>query len=89
MSRAGRLLIAALAAAAAGCCPKADVIRLPGKVEYRDKLVHVPIPADLTVEHEVAHGALSECPTVAAKRKAEIIVCNAHKRSIREIGQRR
>lgn len=85
MSRAGRLLIAAVAAAAAGCCPKAEVIRLPGPVEYRERLVYVPIPSELTEQHEIATGPLSECPQVAAKRKAELQACNADKRATREL----
>lgn len=69
----------------AGCC-KPEVIREPGPVEYRDRLVVEPIPADLTNEHPIAEGPLSACPQVAAQRKSELIECNADKAALRGRG---
>jgi hypothetical protein len=78
-----RALVPILCLLLAGCC-KPELIRVPGPVEYRDKLVVQPIPAELLEEHPVATGQLSECPFVASQRKAELTKCNSDKKALRD-----
>lgn len=66
-----------------GCCAP-EIIREPGPVVYRDRLVTQPIPPELLRPHPIATGPLSQCPDVAAARKAEIEACNADKEALRE-----
>ena len=76
--RFGVLVLAVLASA---CCPERVVTR-PVVVET-ERLVVQPIPADLLREHPIAAGSVSQCPFVAAARKAELLACNADKAAIR------
>lgn len=66
-----------------GCCT-GQVREVPGPVEYRDRIVVQPIPAELLREHPIAEGKLSECPDVAAERRKELELANEHKRILRE-----
>lgn len=66
-----------------GCCTR-EVVPTPGPVEYRDRIVVQPIPAELLVEHPIATGPLSACPDVAADRRRELEQCNKHKRALRQ-----
>lgn len=72
----------------AACCPTPQTIRLPGPVEYRDRLVVQPIPAELLGEHPIATGGIAVCPQVAANRRAELESCNAAKAAIRKMQER-
>lgn len=65
-------------------CGRKEVIREPGEVVYRDRIVVQPVAPGLLVEHEVATGPLSQCPNVAADRKRALELCNAQIREIRE-----
>jgi hypothetical protein len=64
----------------------------PGQIRVITKPVDVPVvtikvervPGELTDEHPVAEGPLSECPVVAAQRKQELQACNSDKKAIRE-----
>lgn len=67
----------------AACCPTPQTIRLPGPVEYRDRLVVQPIPAELLREHPIATGGVAVCPQVASSRRVELDACNGDKRAIR------
>ncbi len=78
-----RLAAVCAALLLAACCPKPQTIRVPGPVEYRDRLVVEPIPAELLREHPVATGPLAVCPQVAAARRAELEACNADKAALR------
>lgn len=69
----------------AACCPKPGVVRVPGPVEYRDRLVVQPVPAELLAEHPIASGGVAVCPQVAAHRRAELEACNADKRAVRQL----
>lgn len=77
------LLLIAVCLLLAACCPKPQTIRVPGPVEYRDRLVVQPIAPDLLREHPIATGDVAECPRVARQRRAELEACNADKQAIR------
>jgi hypothetical protein len=79
------LMLIAIVLATTGftSCTKRETIRVPGPVEYRDRLVVEPIPAELLREHPVATGPLAVCPQVAAARRAELEACNADKAALR------
>jgi hypothetical protein len=79
------VLIALIALGALVGCATPDVIRLPGPVEYRDRLVVQPIPAELLRAHPVAEGPLAVCPQVAAQRRSELEACNADKAALRRL----
>lgn len=78
-----RILCAVIAAGLVLGC-KTETIRVPGPVEYRDRLVVQPIPSQLLEEQKVATGKLSECPDVAAARKRSLEQCNAQLRAIKD-----
>ena len=78
-----RVIVAMLALMLTGCC-KPETVRVPGPVEYRDRLVVQPVASELLQPHPIATGPLSQCPDVAAARKRELEQCNAHKAQIRE-----
>lgn len=82
-----RFLILAITLLLAGftSCTR-EVIRTPGPVQYRDRLVVEPIPADLLREHPIATGSIAECPQVAAQRRSELEACNADKAALRARG---
>lgn len=75
-------LFASLALLAA--CGRPEIIRVPGPVEYRDRIVIQPIAPDLLRPHPIAEGPLRECPAVASARRAELQACNADKSAISE-----
>ncbi len=78
-------LLIALALLLVGCC-KPTTIRVPGPVEYRDRIVVEPIPPELLNDHPIAEGSIAECPRVAAQRRAELVECNADKAALRKRG---
>ena len=49
------------------------------------RYVYVAIPSRLTVEEPIAEGPLSECPVVAAERRAALERSNARAREARRI----
>ncbi|HET7655746.1 MAG TPA: hypothetical protein VFK18_01965 [Luteimonas sp.] len=74
-----RLLLLAIAAVLlGGCANKSTKPDLPGEVlvkptiVYVDRYVYVPIKAELTRTEPIAEGPLSQCPAVAADRKAAL-----------------
>jgi hypothetical protein len=70
--------VAALAVMLGGCAT------VPG-VQVVERIVYVPVPAELTQPHEVAEGPLSQCPLVANQRRQALEACNADKAAIAEI----
>lgn len=88
MRRVLRLLIVAVALAAAGCAnlckPDIRTVHEPQIVEIETRYF-VPIDDALTTQHHVANGRISECLSIAASRGAELRKCNADKAAIREI----
>lgn len=60
---------------------------VPGepRIVYVDRVVYVPVPAELTDPPEIATGPLAHCPAVAAARRAELEQCAARLRAIRAI----
>lgn len=79
-----RPLAAVVTLCVCACCPTPSIVRLPGPVEMRERLVIEPIPAELLREHPIATGSIAECPRVAAQRRAELDACNADKSALRE-----
>lgn len=74
---------AAVAFALAACAPPPQVITRPVYID-RPRNVVQPIPAELLREHPIAEGLRpSECPSVAAQRKAELMACNGDKAALR------
>jgi hypothetical protein len=76
--------IALLAILLTGCATK-DVVMKPSEPIVIDKYVYVPVSKTLTVREDIATGPLSQCPVVAAKRKAAIESCNAKLDAIEQI----
>jgi hypothetical protein len=64
-------------------CGKRETIRIPGPVEYRDRIVVEPIAPELLREHPIATGPIAVCPQVAAARRFELEACNADKAALR------
>lgn len=56
--------------------PDAAMVAKPTLV-YVDRYVYVPIDPDLTREELIAEGPLSQCPDIAASRKAALRRVNA------------
>lgn len=82
---AGKMVAAvALLALTACATPAPNVITRPVYVD-RVRAVVQPLPADLLRSHPVAEGAVSQCPSVAAARRAELVACNADKAALRAI----
>ena len=75
-----------LAAAALTACatPAPQIITRP---VYIDRVTSViqPLPPELLADHPIAEGSPSQCPGVAAQRRAELVVCNADKAALRAI----
>lgn len=73
-----RLVLLLALALLAGCVGKTAKPDLPGEVlvkptiVYVDRYVYVPIRAELTRTEPIAEGPLSQCPAVAADRKAAL-----------------
>lgn len=78
------LIITGVAFLLSGCCWKRHEVTRPVVIET-ERLVVQPIPEELLNEHPIASGPLSECPSVAARRKAELMNCNADKAAIRSL----
>lgn len=81
MSRAFAVLILALLAACA-TTPPGPVLpdgqtAVQPVVRVIERYVYVPITPDLTGLEPVAEGPLSQCPQVAAQRRAALEKCNA------------
>jgi hypothetical protein len=76
-----RILALGLLIPLAGCQP--PVVK--PEIVYVDRMVYVPIPADLTNPHPIAEGPLAHCPAVAAARRTELEKCNADKAAIRSV----
>lgn len=92
MSSAPRLLIALAIAVLLAACGRKDLkpdlptgTVVTPSVVYVDRYVYVAIPASLTTEQPIAEGPLSQCPDVAAARKAGQRKANAQLREIRAI----
>lgn len=88
---AAPLAVAVLFALLAGCGRKDVKPNLPGagtvvapKVVYVDRYVYVRIKSELTQAEPIAEGPLSQCPAVAADRRAGLERANA---KLRQIGQ--
>lgn len=82
---AGKMVASLALLALTACATQAPtVITRPVYIE-RDRLVVQPIPADLLREHAIAEGPLSQCPSVAAARRAELAACNADKAALRDL----
>lgn len=85
------VVVAVLFALLAGCgrkdvkpnLPDAGTVVAP-KVVYVDRYVYVRIKSELTQEEPIAEGPLSQCPAVAAARKAGQQRANA---KLRQVGQ--
>lgn len=72
-----------LALALAACAPPPQIITRPVYID-RPRNVVQPIPAELLREHPIAESLRpSECPAVAAQRKAELMACNGDKAALR------
>ena len=67
------------------CTPDPLVITRPVYIDRVQQVVQ-PIPAELLQPHAIAEGLPSQCPSIAAQRRAELEACNADKAAIRAIG---
>jgi hypothetical protein len=77
------LAAAAIACALSACAPPPQIITRPVYID-RPRNVVQPIPAELLREHPIAEGLRpSECLSVAAQRKAELMACNGDKAALR------
>lgn len=72
-----------LSFASTGCAR--ELVRVPGPVEYRDRLVLRPVPPELLLDHPIAVGGVAQCPQVAAQRRIELERCNADKSALRSM----
>jgi len=75
-------LLAVLALTA--CTPDPLYITRPVYIDRVQQVVQ-PIPAELLQPHPIAEGLPSQCPSIAAQRRAELDACNADKAAIRAI----
>lgn len=66
------------------CTPEPLVITRPVYIDRVQQVVQ-PIPAELLQPHAIAEGMPSQCPSIAAQRRAELDACNADKAAIRAI----
>jgi hypothetical protein len=82
INRAAALLIVLTLTACA--TPQVQYI---DRVRFVDRVRQVvqPIDPELLQPHPIAEGLLSQCPSTAAQRRAELEKCNADKASIRAI----
>lgn len=75
-------MVAALALLAlTACTPDPVYITRPVYIDRVQQVVQ-PIPAELLQPHAIAEGAPSQCPSIAAQRRAELVKCNADKAAI-------
>jgi hypothetical protein len=77
-------LPASLVLTLTACTPDPLVITRPVYIDRVQQVVQ-PIPAELLQPHAIAEGLPSECPSIAAQRRAELEACNADKAAIRAI----
>jgi len=61
-------------------CPTASA-----EVRVVTRTVYVSVPSRLTLQEEIAEGPLSECPAVAAERRAAIERLNSRAAETRQI----
>lgn len=64
-------------------CTKIEYVKVPGPVEYRDRLVVQPIDSTLLRTPPIPSGKVSECHEVAAERKELLKSCHASLEIIR------
>lgn len=82
---AGGKVVAVIALLAlTACTPEPLVITRPVYID-RPRNVVQPIPAELLQPHPIAEGLPSQCPSIAAQRRAELEACNSDKAAIRAI----
>jgi hypothetical protein len=79
-----RALLALALLALTACTPDPVYITRPVYIDRVQQVVQ-PIPAELLQPHAIAEGAPSQCPSIAAQRRAELEACNADKAAIRAI----
>lgn len=79
-------LLALVAALSLTACATQQPQIVP-RIEYREipVIVYRALPAERLVLHPITDGPLSQCPDVAAARKAELIACNADKQALRAL----
>jgi hypothetical protein len=67
----------------AGCATQQPIV-IP-RTEYREipVIVYRALPPERLVLHPIAEGPPSQCPDVAAARRAELQACNADKEALR------
>ena len=91
MSRAIQLLSLLACAALSACAGRAAKPAAPLACPVQTEIVtvervrYVPIAARLTETHPIAEGSLSQCPDVAAARRAELEKANAKLREIHAV----
>ena len=78
------VVVAAAVSVLAACTPDPLVITRPVYIDRVQQVVE-PIPAELLQPHPIAEGLPSQCPSIAAQRRAELEACNADKAAIRAI----
>ena len=81
---AGKMVGAFALLALTACTPEPLVITRPVYID-RPRNVVQPIPAELLQPHPIAEGQPSQCPSIAAQRRAALDACNADKAAIRAI----
>lgn len=80
VARALPLALLALTA----CTPEPLVITRPVYIDRVQQVVQ-PIDPELLQPHPIAEGLPSQCPRIAAQRRAELDACNADKAAMRAI----
>jgi hypothetical protein len=89
--RAPAFAIAMVLIAALAACSRASKPDLPGGVIVKPQVVtvtrevYVDVPAELTDPLPIAEGPLSQCPMVAAERKAQLERANADRKAVRAL----
>lgn len=77
----GTVLLLTLTACATPQVQYIDRVRFVDRVQQVVK----PIDPELLQQHPIAEGLPSQCPSIAAQRRAELVKCNADKAAIRAI----
>jgi hypothetical protein len=81
---ASKMVAAVVVLALTACTPDPVYITRPVYIDRVQQVVQ-PIPAELLQPHAIAEGLPSQCPSIAAQRRAELEACNADKAAIRAI----